>query len=408
MPAEQARRILFVIPNVPYPPQQGSALRNYHLLAGAAQRGAVALLCFGDPSLDYEHLSSLCEDLQIVAPPLHSNKTRLRGLIASTLPDMVYRYASSEMAKALDRMIASFKPDIIQFEGLELGTYLLKIAERRPYAPRLLFDDHNAEYVLQLRAFETDITELRHAHTAVYSRLQAERLRHFERLVCQAADAVSCVSRLDARALAELALVEVVTVPNAVDVSHYEQQAEFPHVMQEPAILFAGKMDYRPNVDAALWLVDQVMPYVWQKEPEARVYIVGKNPHARLDRLRSMDRVVVTGFVDDMLPYLKQATVCTVPMRIGGGTRLKVLEALAAGKALVSTILGSEGIELENGKHALLADTEDGFANSILLLLSDDKRREALGQAGQTFVRENYDWTTILPRMERVYRRLTP
>jgi glycosyltransferase involved in cell wall biosynthesis len=162
-------------------------------------------------------------------------------------------------------------------------------------------------------------------------------------------------------------------------------------------------MDFRPNVDAVLWFCSEVLPIVLRASPEAHFYIVGKSPHPRLAPLRQLPGVTITGFVEDVRPYIAGATVYVVPLLTGGGTRLKVLEAMSMGKALVSTTLGCEGIHARHGRDIVLADQGHDFARQVLALLEDEGRRNELGRAAQSFVEEHFDWRTVTIPLEQVY-----
>jgi glycosyltransferase involved in cell wall biosynthesis len=162
-------------------------------------------------------------------------------------------------------------------------------------------------------------------------------------------------------------------------------------------------MGYRPNVDAALWFVDQVLDKIRAQVPEVRFFIVGSSPHNRLNSLRERDNVQITGWVPDVNPFLHAAAVYVVPMRMGSGTRLKLLQAMAAGRAVVSTTTGAQGLTLPDGDVLRLADSADDFAQAVIVLLKDAQQRQILGAAGRRYVQENYDWSVIAPRLLRVY-----
>ena len=162
-------------------------------------------------------------------------------------------------------------------------------------------------------------------------------------------------------------------------------------------------MDFRPNVDAVLWFAREVLPQIRAAVPDVRFLIVGQRPHRRLDSLRNDPAVELTGWVEDPRPYIAEASVYVAPLRMGGGTRLKLLEAMAMGKAVVATRLGAEGFPVQDGREMVLADTPDEFATAVVGLLRSPERREALEQAGRRFVEERYDWSVIVPRVEAVY-----
>ena len=168
-------------------------------------------------------------------------------------------------------------------------------------------------------------------------------------------------------------------------------------------LVFSGTMDFRPNVDAALWFAQHVLPLIRQEAPDARFVVVGQKPHRRLDVLRGRADVTLTGTVDDVRPYIAEATLYVVPLRMGGGTRFKILEAAAMSRAIVSTRLGCEGFPVEHGQELLIADSPRAFADAVVALLRDPARCAQLGAAARAFV-DAYDWKNIIPQMEAVYQ----
>jgi len=322
---------------------------------------------------------------------------------------MAWRLASPHFAQALALWLAEEPFDVVQVEGIELARYLWPDRQHPSPTgthPLTVFDDHNAEYVLQKRAFLTDIQHPRRWVAALYSLVQWLRLRRFERQVCQRADRLIAVSEADARALIALdPALKPVLVPNGVDLTTYHPNVA-PHPgLSHPALVFTGKMDFRPNVDAVLWFSHEVLPRLWTRIPEAHFYIVGQSPSPRLDPLRGERRITITGHVDDVRPYIAAADVYVVPLRVGGGTRLKVLEAMAMGRALVSTRLGIEGLGASDGSELFVANDAEAFARRVLDLLRDEARRDTLGRAARAFVEQHYGWERIGPLLEAVYAR---
>jgi glycosyltransferase involved in cell wall biosynthesis len=173
--------------------------------------------------------------------------------------------------------------------------------------------------------------------------------------------------------------------------------------LQRPALVFTGKMDFRPNVDAMLWFADEVLPLIVARGYETHLYIVGQKPHERLGRLHEVPNITVTGWVDDPRPYIAESDVYVVPLRMGGGTRLKVLEAMAMGKAMVSTSLGCEGFPVSDGAELLIGDTADEFAQAVMTLLDKKDDRDRLGAEALRFVQDNYGWDAIVPRFDSLY-----
>ncbi len=416
-------RILILTPQLPYPPRQGTTIRNFNLIAQLAARHEVHLLTFVEREAQLaqaEPLRQHCATIRAVAPPQRSLKARLRDVLLTPHPDMALRLRSPAFQCALGELVARHAFDVIQVEGIELAQYALWLRGERPpglpplpsplppdRSPLLVFDDHNAEYVLQQRAFETDLRQPGRWIAAAYSFVQWRRLRRYEARTCRAAGRVLAVSGADRDALRALVPgLDAAIVPNGVDVAHYTGYRPDPATLPdlgENALVFVGKMDFRPNVDAMLWFADAIWPRIRREVPQARLYIVGMKPHPRLRRLAGQAGIVVTGSVPDPRAYLAPAAVVAVPLRMGGGTRLKVLEAMAMSKAIVSTAVGAEGLGATPGQELLVADAPADFARATVELLRHPARRVALGQTARGFVAARFDWATIVPRVEAAY-----
>jgi glycosyltransferase involved in cell wall biosynthesis len=273
-----------------------------------------------------------------------------------------------------------------------------------PDGPRWVFDAHNAEHLLQRRMFQRDARNPKRWVSALYSWLQWRKLARFEGSICRQADCVLACSPADAGALRGLVPgLQPVLLPNGVDTDYCQPGIVAPAHLVSPSLVFTGKMDFRPNVDAILWFCAHVMPRIRVANPQAHLYVVGKSPHPRLAALAENPGVTLTGFVEDVRPYIAAASVYVVPLLTGGGTRLKVLEALAMGKAIVSTSLGSEGIPVEDGRELLLADEPHSFAQRVLSLLADEPRRRELGAMGRAFAVNRFDWKTVAAPLQELY-----
>ena len=404
-------RILFLTPQFPYPPHKGTTLRNYHLIGGLAARHEIDLLTFVESKDELRRptpLSTLCRRIDGVVVPCRGLARRLADTFLSRWPDMGLRLWSPTFASKLAAWLAGTDYDIVQVEGIELARYILPAHHSSPATrhPLLVFDDHNCEYLLQQRTCETDIKIPSRWTGAAYSFVQWRKLRAFESAICRAADHVVAVSDADADALQRLVPgLTPTVVPNGIDVASYAPTPQPPppfHGRGGADLVFSGTMDFRPNVDAALWFALEVLPLVRQEEPDARFVIVGQKPHRRLDVLRDRADVVLTGTVEDTRPYIAGAAIYVVPLRMGGGTRFKILEAAAMSRAIVSTSLGREGFPVENGRELVIADSPHLFADAVVALLRDSSRRAELGATARTFV-EAYDWKNIIPRLEAVY-----
>lgn len=397
----QQRRVLFLTPQMPFPPTQGTAIRNYHLLRQVARVHCVALLTFSqrEPSRHaLQALHACCERVFTVAMPERSTMDRLHTLLLSRQPDMALRLWSEAFRTELERVIQAWQPDIVQVEGIELGRYALRLDSQLTERTMIVFDDHNAEYLLQKRAALSDLRHPARWHKGLYSFVQWQRLRRFEAALCHEADAVLAVSDQDAAAIVALdQRLSPLVIPNGVDTRQYRPGIPDTLPLNHPAVVFTGKMDYRPNIDAVGWFADQVWPLVRRQRPDATFYVVGQSPAPSIASLAERPGIVVTGFVPEILPYFGGADVYVVPLRVGGGTRLKVLEAMAAGLPIVSTSLGAEGIDVCHQENIVLADDISDFAGQVLALLGDRDRAARLGSAARALVEKRYDWASITP-----------
>ena len=385
--------ILFLTPQLPYPPQKGTALRNWGLISGLAERHRVSLLSFQAPGQDPQpapELTKTCARVETVPQPERALRDRLRDLLFTRQPDMALRLASETFARRLENWLARESFDVVHIEGIELAPYLdlIEVAQPRPL---LLFDDHNCEYLLQKRVCLTDLRIPARWPGAAYSFVQWRRLLRYEAQVCRRADRVLAVSAPDAAALRKLAPgLDVTVVPNGIDTRVYRPEIPNP---ESQTLVFTGTMDFRPNVDAVLWFARQVLPLVRAEVEEARFVVVGQHPHPRLDELRSNPAITLTGWVEDTRPYIAEAAVYVAPLRMGGGTRLKLLEAMAMGKPVVATRLGAEGYPVADGRRGavtaplLLADTPADFAAAVVGLLRAPEQGAELGRAGTGFCR---------------------
>jgi glycosyltransferase involved in cell wall biosynthesis len=400
-------RVLFLTPHLPYPPNRGTALRNFGLIEGLAAHGhTIGLASFvepGQPPLADTPLPDLCETALAVPAPTRTTGQRLRELLAGHA-DMARRLWSAEFAGALRGMLGREPYDVVQIEGIEMAPYLPIVQEAAPGA-LLIYDAHNAEYALQARIAAQDSRTPRRWPYAIYSLLQTTRLRRFEAATCHAVGHILACSQADADKLRLLGHETPISViPNAIEVARY-QEADLPSAdLPHPALVFTGKMDFRPNVDAALWFAEAILPPIQEAIPEAHFVIVGMHPHPRLDPLRERRGITITGEVPDIRPYIREADLYITPLRMGSGTRFKLLEAMAMGKAIVSTRIGAEGLPVEDGQHLLLADEPEPFAEAVVGLLRDAPRAKALGEQGAMLVSKHFDWPGIIPRVEVIYR----
>jgi glycosyltransferase involved in cell wall biosynthesis len=396
-------RILIVTPRFPYPLVAGANFRNLRIIETARMEHEVDLLSFVDgPTAvaDFEHVERMCGEVHLVAVRPRRTVTRLADMIRSPLPDLALRLWDPANASVITDMHARRRYDIIQFEGLEVSRFAEGIRDAR-----IIMDSHNAEWVLQQRAFEVDRSQAGRAHRALYSRVQTARLRRYEAHWCARAAVTLSVSEADRAALQEIAPGATIRVmPNTIDPGPEPSRRD---QAGPPSVLFSGTLDFRPNADAAAWLIDSVLPAMRRRVQGLRCYVVGRRPDPRLRHTSLLDpNTVVTGEVPSVDPYWSRAWAYVLPMRVGGGVRFKALEAMAHGVPLVSTRMGMDGIDAEPGVHYVPAETPEEFAVAVGALSDDAAYRERISRAARQLVCERYDWRVVAPLLLGVYRSL--
>jgi sugar transferase (PEP-CTERM/EpsH1 system associated) len=422
-------KLLLLTPQLPYPPQQGTTIRNFNLIRNLAPRHTLTLLSFGTPEelRDAAPLRDLCRRIEIAPYPTRTLAQRAWTTLTSPLPDMALRLKSDGMHAQFDALTRDETFDIIQIEGIEMARYVLN-SQLSIVNCQLVFDDHNAEYVLQRTAFASDARRIARWHAALYSLIQWRKLTRYERAICRAANHVVACSDADANAIANLLnpssavsrqpsavsnqkseienrKSKITVIPNGVDTELY---APVESAHDDATLVFTGKMDYRPNIDAMTWFAADILPRVRAEIPNARLAIVGQKPAPKIVALQQQPGIKVTGWVADIRPHIVAAAIYVAPLRMGSGTRLKVLEAMALGKAIVATTRGIEGIALTRDRDVVIADTPEEFARALIALLRDPERRCALGRAARTLAEEKYDWRALVPMFDQVYSQKRP
>jgi glycosyltransferase involved in cell wall biosynthesis len=402
--------ILMITASLPYPPHQGGALRSYGILHGLHEAGhQITLLSFHDSengiAAESTPLNDYCSRIETLPPPNRSKTDRLRDLLFSSQPDIQRRLYSEDFYECLKALHRETPFDLIQFEGIEVAAYL-PLLRRDGVKAKLCYDAFNAEAALQQVIAQVDRGNIRRWPAAAYSMIQTRRITRFERELCQQADCVIAVSDEDAALLQQYREDKrVAVVTNGIFVDDYAETSEQLD-LGEHTLVFTGKMDYRPNVDAMMWFADDVLPLIQAQIPDTRLYVVGQKPHPRLEKLRHKNNIEITGWVRDVQPFLRGASVYVAPLRMGSGTRLKILEAMASGCAVVATSIAISGMQAQVRDAVIVADEAERMAQAITSLLQDSDKRAAMGKAAQHFVRQAYDWPVLIPNLLAAYREI--
>jgi sugar transferase (PEP-CTERM/EpsH1 system associated) len=391
--------VLMLTQVLPYPPDSGPKIKTYNVIKYLSQRHRVTLVSFvrGDQAEHARHLEKYCQAVHTV--PIERGALRnawYMGLSFLTgQPFMMIRDDRKAMRDLLDRLCAEQDFDVAHADQLNMCQY----AQRVPGAFKVL-DAHNALWLLYKRLWETMSAGpqkwLLGRDWKLLQEYEGRQVREF--------DAVLAVSHEDQAALQRAAAqdTDITVIPIAVDV----EEVQVVQRVQNPRhILHVGTMYWPPNIDAIEWFIEHIYPLVRQRRPDVQFDVVGSRPPASLLALNDAGLGInVTGYVEDITPHLQRAGVMIVPLRAGGGMRVKILDALAQGMPIVSTTLGAEGIAVEPGRDLLIADTPEEFAQAILQLLDDPDLAARLGAAGRRLMEQTYDYRVACQPLEAIYQ----
>lgn len=377
-------RILMFTGRLPFPLDDGWKIRTASLLRGLAAAGhEVDLLSFAAPGETLPARSERSgEIVTVTRRKAYAVSDLVKGLLFDT-PFLVLNYRQRDYGRAFARMLESKRYHAVMVEDIVMAQY----AFARDVPVRVL-DMHNVESHLLRRYAHETANPLR----KWYALLTARKLAAYEVALANRFDMVlTCSAEDRERLIAGNVETPVQVVPNGVRTSFYDTLSAADGT--EDAIAFVGSMDYHANISGVMHFVQRTLPLILRERPTLRLYVVGKNPPPEIRALASRN-VVVTGTVDDVRPYLARARVIVVPLLVGGGTRLKILEAMASGRPVVSTRLGAEGIT-GGSDHLVLADEPEAFATAVLALLDDQESRERIGTRARAFVAARYDWSVV-------------
>ncbi|MBL8162740.1 MAG: glycosyltransferase [Anaerolineae bacterium] len=388
-------KILFVAPYLP----SLIRVRPYNLLRALVNRGHEVTLAALQPPSDDDgplvELRKLCKAVHVV--PHGRVQTLLNGVLAlpSSTPIQAAYSRSPAFASHMREVLARETFDVVHLEHLR-GAVL---AEALPGLP-IVFDSVDSIALLFGKVLQ-DAPSLK---SRLLAALDLERTRRFEGQLTQRFRQVTVTSEADRRALIEMGSdgERITVIANGVDLEYFQPQA----LERNPRrLVFTGKMSYHANIAAAEDLVEKIMPLVWAQEPEAELYIVGKDPTPAVLKLGERPKVTVTGSVPDLRPYIAQAAVAISTVRYGVGIQNKVLEAMAMGTPVVCSTQASSALKIENGRDLLIGDTPAAIADHIIGLLRSAERRVQLGTAGRAYVEMHHNWNHAAAVLEVLYQR---
>ena len=396
-------KILYLCHRIPYPPNKGDKIRSFNEVRYLAARHELDLLCLADDPGDLKYraeLEKICRRVEVF--PLDPLRAKARGLLSLARGGSLSAgyFHQRDMQRCCDRWLREEAYDAVLCFSSTMAEYLFR-ASPQVNRPRRVMDfcDVDSDKWLQYAA------ESRVPLAWLY-RLENRRLAAYERRIFREFDHAALISEAEAELFRSVCpeAREIAVIPNGVDYDYFSPDHELPRVLpaEGPQLVFTGAMDYHANVDGVCWFSREIFPTLKKEFPQLQFTIVGSKPAAAVRELAAIEGIAVTGFVDDVRPYYRDADVCVIPLRLARGVQNKVLEALAMGKAVVTTSKANAGIQATDGEHLRVADTAEAFIKAVTSLLHKPQQRESLGNKARDFVVRHYDWATNMEQLEQL------
>ena len=394
-------KVLWLKSDFPLPADTGGKIRTMNLLSALAKLCDVTFLSYVPPELDSKWVNQMrgfgVRVESVVRPEENKEglafKLRVLFKLLSSRPYIVNKYITPEMAQRVGKVTAEKQIDVVVCDFLEMAWS----AKHLGSIPKVLFE-HNVETLIWRRYHEVEKAILR----KLYFAYEKNRLERFERDSCARFDQVLTVSDNDGELLRkEFGLRRYVTIPTGVDTGFFHPLGrETKH-----RLVFCGSMDWMPNIDGFWWFYREILPKIKQEIADVSIAVVGRRPAEDIVKMGQDDKsVIITGTVADVRPEVATGQIYVVPLRVGGGTRIKIYEALAMRKCVVSTTIGAEGLPLTDGVNIVLADGENEFAKKVTELLRDDNKRNRIAEAGFRLVTEKYSWSKAAEKLHEALK----
>ncbi len=389
-------KLLFLAHRIPYPPNKGDKIRSFHELQAFLKRGhEVHLLAFADDLNDLNYqvdLARMCASVEIV--PLRGAWAGARALanLATKRPLSLGYFASRKMRRLIDRAVSGNDFDAVFVYSSTMAQYVPSELASRAVVDMVDVDSEKwREYAGRANPLMSRIYSLEWERLREY---EYEIVKRFANTILTTRREVALLDRLDE--FTRRARLRVIT--NGVDLDYFHPVSQTPDAIS-PRLVFIGAMDYFANAEGARYFAEEVFPIIRSRESRAKLSIVGANPTAEVKKLARHPGVNVTGFVPDVRPYLRGATVCVVPLRIARGVQNKVLEAMAAGKAVIASPEAVAGLRVEDGEHLMIAGSPEDFAGAALEVIRNASLRESMERRARHFVETEHDWNPLLQKL---------
>lgn len=393
-------KILWISPFFPYPPDMGLRIREFNLIRKVAQSHEVTLFSLLQSSHELQYLDKMreiCTEVEAILPAesanAHTERRSVKDVLAGlfvTHPRYMYRPPYADVMDRLKAQLNKQQFDLVIVETLSMTNYVWDLLPEIKTTTLLV--EHNIETVIQKQTYQLaeslPLKLRKYIYYVSFSR--------FERAACKRFDYVITVSEDERedllRFVPELNPARVYSVANGVDTQLHRPSDQAP---QPNTLIYPGAVTYDANYDAVRYFVYEVLPLVRAQTPDVTFTVTGNTGHVDVSDLAAQPGVIFTGYLDSVAPAVQQSQIAVVPLRIGGGTRLKILEAMALGTPVISTSKGAEGINAIPGKEILIADTPQTLADSIHRLLNDADLHRTIATGGRALVEREYDWSVI-------------
>lgn len=390
--------ILIVVPWIPYPPSDGGKVRSYYLIREASKRHTVSLFCIKNPSEDIHGLEELkrwCQRIDWVPSTINYSVLSKCRSIFSSLPFGLMS-SDGDLERRLLHFCEGDEFDLVHLQGIEFSRYLRSLGKGRLILLDLV--DCNSLHLLR-RA-----QRIRDPVRRLWCMLQYKKFRRTEKRLLSTPLTVLLTSYLDLQFLLQGPRhpnFRALVLPNGVDV---DAPLYRPQTAEPWTLVFTGNMSYYPNDDAVRFFCRKILPLIQKKLPQARLDVLGKNPSPDLVQFaKRIGNVSVTGFVNNLKAEMLKRCVYVCPLRIGTGLKVKLLEAMSVGMPIIATAVSTEGLDVENGKHLLIASSADEFAEKVLSVLSSSDLRRNLGTQARMKIEEKYTWKKIGQELYSIY-----
>jgi len=397
-------KILIISPFLPYPPDDGEKIRVFNLIKRIATRHEISIVAFIYSPQEEQFVPELkkyCSQVETVVRKDQTKLAKLYALIQSLVSGEPFdsKYAfDKEMKEIIKRLVLAEPYDVVQIEHTFMAPYINVIPKSS--GAKMIIVIHNIGFIQFERMFKVE----KKLSTKTRSFLNWILMRRWEVKFLQNFHKCITVSSSNKQILnSKNPKLDISAIENGVDVKKYRP---LPSNSDSKNIMFIGYMDYIANHDAVLYFYNEIFPIIKKQIPSSKFFIVGKDPKKKIKELAKDKNVIVTGYVDDIRPYYQDCDILAVPLRAGGGTRLKILEAMALGRPVISTSIGCEGLDVIDGQHLLIADNPKQFAEKTVNLLTDKVLYHRIVEQARKLVETRYDWDVIAAQLLEVYSEL--